>query len=595
MKLSPASRFPLHKIFWWLLPLCGTGLMFFWSARNTTNVPKWDAYPIIADPLVKSLDGTLTFADLHSQVVDNRMLFPRLIHLALAHLTKWSIPAETAATVTLGGISVLMLAGLARRTWPQGGWCPWVTAVVTGTLWFSLSGYMIWTYGPFLCHAMVALLAVAQIWLFSLSVPVMRKIVLGCLLAFIAAESFIYGWLSWGLLGWQILGLWLNQTIRRREFLILIGVLSGVMALTCWWYFTNYTFAGKPGLAGRMLSDPMRYGNFFLQWLGSGLGNPWPAMAKPARVALQYPVAWWAGLGVLVLMILAGFLVFKNRGSRQSAWPWCGLVWWGVVGGILVTIGRADFSSEAAFWPRYQILVYAVYLGVGVVLCLHLQRLRSQWKWLGAAPLVPALIGWANGSVTGYAEMRADFYRSQAVHGALVMKDVAPDPVLLNQAFPDNFPAVQKTLNCLASRGYMHPGLVQKDSVQAAKIDRSSRFEGEISEGESTSDGNVSLTGWAVDKQRSGPVDTVVISVQPEGGEEVWWTVATKSKPANKQALKLKLRTANSRIGWDLGANETIQNLSRKPLPAGKLTFRAYALDVKTLVFHPLEGEYRRE
>ena len=595
MNIPLSERSMFLKGLFWLLPLTGMALMFYWSARNTSDVPKWDAFPLVATPLIKSLDGTLTYADLHEQMVDNRMLFPRIVHLAAARLTHWSTPAETATTVLFGGLSVLMLAGLARRTWPQGGWCPWVVAAVAGTLWFSLSGSMIWTYGPFLCHAMVACLAVAQVWVFSLSIPPLRKIFLGCVLAFVAANSFIYGWLSWGLLGWQILGLWVNQTIRRREFLVALGILSGVMALAGWWYFAGYAFAGKSGIAGRMMAEPMRYGNFFLQWLGSGLGNPWPNLAKSSHLAWQYSLAWWAGMGLLILMAITAVLVWKNRSTRPAAWHWCGLIWWGLVRGIFVTIGRADFSSEAAFWPRYQLLVYALYLGLAVVLWLNISQLRSLWKWLGLLPLGIAVTGWMNGSITGYREMRADYFRSQTVHGALIMKEVAPDPVLLNQLFPGNFAAVDRTIKTLLPRGFIRPGIVQNETVADAKIERSPRFQGALSEGENQADGTVSLNGWAVDKQMASPVDAVVISVQPDGGEEIWWTVATKSKPANKQALKLKLSAANSRIGWDLGANETIQDLSRKPLPAGKLTFRAYALDVKTLVFHPLDGEYRRE
>ena len=570
-------------------------MMLILSARNTSDLPKWDAFPLVATPLIKSLDGTLTFADLHEQMVDNRMLFPRLVYLAVARLTDWSTPAETAATVVFGGLSVLMLAGLARRTWPQGGWKPWVMAVTAGTVWFSFSGSMIWTYGPFLGHSIVACMVVAQVWVFSLPLRPLKQLVLSGVFAFVATYCYIYGWLCWGLLGWQILGLRVNQTIRHREFWLAIGVLVAVLALNGWWYFTGYTFAGKSGVAGRMMTEPGRYVNFFLQWLGSGFGNPWPSLAKPVRMSWQYPLAWWAGLGVLVLAIISLLLICKNRSTRPTSWLWFGMVWWGMVSGVFVTIGRADFASEAAFWPRYQLMVYALYLGLGVVLWLNIPKFRSPFKWLGLLPLGAAMTGWVNGSITGHRDMRADFFRSQTIHGALIMKDVAPDPILLNQLFPDNLKEVNEAVAALVPKGFIRPGIVQSEMVTDAKIESSPRFKGQLTEGETLTDGSVSLNGWAVDKDRSSPVDAVVISVQSDGGEEIWWTVATKSKPANKQALKLKLSTANSRIGWDLGANETIQNLSRKPLPTGKLTFRAYALDVKTLVFHLLEGEYRRE
>ena len=61
-------------------------------------------------------------------------------------------------------------------------------------------------------------------------------------------------------------------------------------------------------------------------------------------------------------------------------------------------------------------------------------------------------------------------------------------------------------------------------------------------------------------------------------------------------------REQESRIGWAyevLTGKETCRfttipmNLSRKPLPKGEATFRAYVLDVKTGTFWRLSGEVK--
>jgi hypothetical protein len=257
-------------------------------------------------------------------------------------------------------------------------------------------------------------------------------------------------------------------------------------------------------------------------------------------------------------------------------------------------MGRAELSSEAAFWPRYQLLVYGVYLAVLVLVLLRWDFFPSRWRWLGLLPAGLALAGWINGSITGYASMRGDFFASQSVHGAAIMKDVAPDPVLLNQLFPGGYPMVQRVIGTLLPLGYIRPGVLQDVNVAAAEVDRSGAVQGELTHGEVLTDGTIDLTGWAVKSKQRCPADAIAISVQAEGGPEIWWTVAANRKASKKMATKFNLSTANARIGWELGPTVTFEHLARKPLPPGRLIFRAYALDVRKLVFHPLQGEFIR-
>jgi hypothetical protein len=588
--LSPRLRSLVGK----LLPLAGMVIMLFWSWQNTADLPKYDDLPTVGRPLLSSLNGTLTFHELNEQIVDNRMLVVRAIHVALARLTYWNIRAETMLTVLTGGLCVLFLAGIARRTWPEGGWRPMLVAMMGGVTWFSLSGGMLWIYGPFFCHVITPLLMVTMVWVGLTRLSMLWRFCLGALLAVLATNSFVYGWLCWGVLGWQLLGWRMDHKLSLKEFLGYALTAVILMALLAKWYFTDYKMGGEPGTLGRMLADPTRYLNFFLQWLGSGIGNPWPYLAKPVRLSWQYSLAWWSGVAIILLAAWAVWRVWRERRLRTAAWPWMGMAIWGLLGGTLVTVGRAELSAEAAFWPRYQLLVYLVYLALVTMILLVLRTSGGPLRWLAAIPTAVALLGWINGSLLGWVTFRGDYFSSQSIHGALIMNDVAPDPVLLNALFPGDFPRVQKMASDLAPRGYLRPGILTDERVETAKVEHSGPYNGELKEGEIKPDGSIDLEGWAVKSKLRCPVDAIVISVQPEGGAEVWWTLASNRKPANKQATKLKLSTANSRIGWSLGPNISFGNLVRKPLPAGKLTFRAYALDVATLTFYPLDGEFVR-
>jgi hypothetical protein len=588
--LSPRLRSIIGKV----LPLVGMVLMLFWSWQNTADLPKYDDLPTVGRPLLSSLDGTLTFRELNEQIVDNRMLVVRVIHVALARLTHWNVRAETMLSVLLGGCTVLVLAGIARRTWPEGGWRPFFLAMLAGVTWFSLSGGMIWIYGPFFCHVLTPFLMLTIAWVGLTRLSVAWRFWLGVLLAVLATNSFVYGWLCWGLLGWQLLGWRLDHKISLKQFAGYVAAAVVLMALLAKWYFTDYEVAGKPGLLGRIMHDPMRYLNFFLQWLGSGIGNPWPYLAKPVRLSWQYSLAWWSGLLVLLLGMWAVWRVWRERPLRTAAWPWLGMALWGLLGGVLVTVGRAELSAEAAFWPRYQLLVYLVYLALVTMILLVLRPSGSRWRWLGGIPALLAIVGWINGSLLGWVTFRGDYFSSQSIHGALILNDVAPNPVLLDALFPGDYQRVEKMVNRLSPMGYFRPGILTDERVASAKVVRGGPYQGELKEGEIKPDGSIELEGWAVKTKLRCPVDAIVLSVQAEGGDEVWWTVATNRKPANKQATKLKLSVANSRIGWALGPDVSLGELVRKPLPAGKLTFRAYALEVATLTFYPLEGEFLR-
>lgn len=576
------------------LPLVGAVCMCYLSAQNSTDIPKWDAYPTTGEPLVKSLDGNLTMADLTTQVVDNRMPFTRLVHLVVARMTMWSEPMQHLVCVLLGAFTVLFLVRMAWQTWPDGGWRPWLVGVCAGLTWFSLSGFMLWTYAPFLAHVLPAFLTVATMWVMNSKRAGYGRLGIGLLLAFLATNSFIYGWLCWGIIVWHLLGWRLQSVISTAQLAVSLALVLGCVAVTGYWYFDGYEMGGQPGLGGRVLADPGRYGNFFLQWLGSGLGNAWPTLGKELRVAWQYPLAWWSGAGILSLVVWAGWRGLRNRQQWLAAWPWLGLFMWGMLGGVLVTLGRTDFASEAAFWPRYQLLVYACYLSVMVLVLLQWETFPKLVRWLTPAFASLALLGWINGTVTGYNAMRGDYFTSQSIHGAAVMKDVAPTPRLLNQLQPGSFPMVQRVLGYLNPLGYIRPGIIKDPRVTAARIESSGPYEGKI-EGQAQANGPVELAGWAVKTDLRCPVDAIVISVQAEGAEEIWWTVAEDRKQARRQASKMKLPYANSRIGWALGEDVSFPHLQRKPLPDGKLTFRAYALDLKSFGFHRLSGEVKRE
>lgn len=581
----------INQILWWLGPLfCIVG-MYFLSARNTADVPKWDDFPIVGEPLLKSVEGRLTFSDLCRQEVDNRMLFPKLIHLSVARATMWRLPFETATSVTFGAFGFLILALLIKRTFPIGGFRPWLLTLLSAMFIFSMTGWMIWVYGTFLAYPLVFLLLVAKLLLFQTKLALVWKIGVGSILAFMASFSFLNGWLNWGVLAWLVIGLRLQGNISSRAFWGSVGACSLLLAASLAFYFNGYIFNSHPDLKGRLLQDPMKYVDFYFRWLGSPVGHPWPDLEKSVRIAWQFNLAWWCGLLMAVLLMIAAVLVWRNPDRRAASWPWCALGLWGLASGFLVTLGRADISAEAFFWPRYQLFTAAVYLSCVAILMVNLPVVRTKLAWLGIVPVTAFAVAWRNGVITGYSSMRNDYFSSESVHAGLCMIHAAPEPTFLN-LLPNAYAKMERVALPLARLGYIRPGLLASERVADARVKSSKRFTGMLRGGQGSTNETVVLQGFAVDAKEKCPVDAVVISVQPEGGEEIWWAISQYRKTSKQVAAKHRLSRANSRVGWVLEPPGNAPTPPRKPLPKGKWTLRAYALDVENMEFHRLKGMY---
>lgn len=593
---TSSARFnfpPKVKLFiWWLVPLLVIVSAFVLSARNTSNVPKWDDFPIIGDPLLKSLEGELTFSDWMRQEVDNRMPFPKLIYVGLARISHWRIEVTTAASVLLGATGVILCGLLGRKTFPQGSIRSWLLAALSAVFVFSMSGWMIWVYSTFLSYPLVFLCLAAKLYLFQTQVVPGWKIGLGCALSVVASYSFLNGWLNWMALGWLMLGMRLRKEISLKGLGVAFVASLAAFGISLAFYFNGYELRSQPGLIGRLMADPMKYVDFYLRWLGSPFGHPWPDLPKPDRVAAQFIVAKWAGIAMVSLLFAAGYAFWKGPQKRLQAWPWCALGLWGLASGGLVTMGRADLSAEAFSWCRYQLFVGAVYLACAALILIYLPIIRARLALLGLVPVVFIGIGGFNGFVTGYRSLRSDFFGSQQVHAGMIMMDAAPEPLFLNN-LPGDYAGMEKIARPLTLHGYIRPGFLGSDKVSAANVQNASRFSGVLIEGKHTSSTDVTLRGYAVDQLRKCPVDAIVISYQADGGEETWWAISQDRKPAHKMAAKLKLSPANSRIGWELEPPADLPTPPRKRLPDGKWTLRAYVLDVENLVFHRLEGSYR--
>jgi len=93
--------------------------------------------------------------------------------------------------------------------------------------------------------------------------------------------------------------------------------------------------------------------------------------------------------------------------------------------------------------------------------------------------------------------------------------------------------------------------------------------------------------------------DAIVISMQAEGGQEIWLGLASRRVKMAKVALRVQSKAREFRIGWSFQRSLAKSNDGNAkspfpvvPIPSGKVTFRAYALEMRTGRVERLPGEF---
>lgn len=583
----------------WLLCLVVPLITLYAGQRYTVNVPKWDDWPIVGQPLLEYVNGTFGSEDLFGQIVDNRMPVSRAIFLALAIPTDWNAHAHTTATWVFALLAAAAMVFGARRTWPDNPWKVWTLALVTSVLMFSPTGWMLWTFCPFMantqmvaCILWAAMLAAAppdhQPWKFPLAV----------VLAMLASWTYLSGWLIWGLLIWLVLGWVLAKQVTLPRALAYAAVLAIVVMVGAWGYFRGYHFEGKPGLAAKLVENPLRYVLFYLRWLGAPFGD----LASLTKDELRMP--WDRGVAAIFGAVgLAGFTwlslrVARNPGHRQRAWQWWAIALWGLASGGLVTIGRIELSEDAAFWPRYQLFAMLFWIPlVALALLVPWPKPKPAARVLAVCLAAMSCALFAS-TLGAWEDMRADFLASLNVRAGLQMMEVAPTPLPLHKILPGGFHQVEAMAIPLAAKGYLAPGILNdKDVANAPVHSDSARYQGALESGSVSVDGKVEMKGWAYDTKAHRPVDAVVLSCQSPGAPEQWFGIACKFSDGKKRADKLGLRGRFARINWtyiDLPPGLPHEHADVAPMPRAPATggvFRAYLLDTSCLRFTRLPGE----
>ncbi len=402
----------------WPLLLLPVAISLFFVLHLAVDVPWGDQWDILPPLLEQSGRGALDWAALAAPHNEHRILFPRLVMLGLARLTRWDTRAEMLLIQLMLLLVLLLLAGRLSSGAPA--WLlplPWLV--------FNLKQWETMLFGvqiAYILPVLAALLALDRLERLDTA----RRPVLAFAAAVAAAGVASFSMLA-GLLVWPAGALLLGLGDRRRRPIYLPLWLTAAGA--AWAAY----FAGLPAGSGAVAwaaAHPPALTRFMLALLGNAL------IARRSAALL-------AGALLCLLMLLVAFLLTRRRAWRVNRF-WVCVAAFALLCLGAIAAGRAWAGTEAALAPRYTtfslLLLAALY-----ALLAGLSRSGSQRR-LPLAALAGLLLavlaslpislqrGWAHGQRLHDRQQRlATTLRGSATLPDAALVELHPDPLVVRR------------------------------------------------------------------------------------------------------------------------------------------------------------------
>ena len=293
---------------------------------------QWDDVPVIRQSFVHFPD----WSSLWLQHVDNRILFPNLIVVTLAHTVHYNITVEEYVSALMLFAATAVLIWCHKRRSPQ---TPLLLYVPVAFLTLTLAQWQNTIWGFQMAWYLVLLsLAVAIAFLDRLRFtwPVFSVAIV---VAIVGSYSSLQGLLIWPV------GLVLLYQRRRPARALIVWVI--VAGATTVLYFHNFTSSKAFNPRDTILKGPFDAVKFFIFALGDIAGVQ-ETKNEPAN-------GWVMAFGVVILVLAVLVLLrWGLRRDEHSAAPiGIALILYGLLFDALITQGRVFLFYFAASQSRY--------------------------------------------------------------------------------------------------------------------------------------------------------------------------------------------------------------------------------------------------
>ena len=327
---------------------------------------QWDFVPI----LEKARTGDLTGWDFWAQHNEHRLVFPRLLMLALATPSNWSVRWELAANFVLAFLTWLLLCAQARMSGREvRDGANDVVYLIFALIIFSLSQWGNWFLGWQLQEFMNVLAVVAAMFTLTWQRYSTLGVVLACVFGTIATYSFANGMLVWPI---GILLLWLQREERgaaSRPQMVAWCLVAVAMAIS---YLAGYEAPPHHTSLAAALGQPLQCALYVLAYLGQPLGHAEDLVSLAVEISgygtghKDHTFSILMGALGLLLWTVTFFQLLLSGVPIRSLAPWLGLALYAFCTAVLTALGRVDEGIDQAVSSRYVTLANLLWLSVAV-------------------------------------------------------------------------------------------------------------------------------------------------------------------------------------------------------------------------------------
>ena len=577
------------------------------AARWSVAVPQGDHWYVTTLAWLRHLEGAPWSSLFHHQMNDSRLDAAQFLHYSLAALTGMNTRAESLVCVALAAISGAGLAWLLRKYQPGGPALALILAWFCVVVWFTPDQTMNWMYGVQIPYMLVVAASLGVVLIFATGWPLAWRVVAAAACALISTYSFAVGMLAWGLgaacLAFEPEGVRFRSRAWWTASLAWVAMTAVTLFTFFQGYVTEVTNTTDTPTLQRLRADPLSFAKYGLSLLGMPFSKGWLYWNRQESIDFSFALSPWVGAASLV--VFAAVLLAWCRKSQRETWgrgQWIFLLiaFWSLAITAAIALARTGIQISSPFQNRYLALTLWFHFGL---LALLAGLKGTPWNWTRGVWLILLLAGYVVGVFNGIDQGRRDeaHYRTAAASAAL--RHAAPEPMWLDYLAPGIGSRLPGMLDTLAANGCLHVPTIKSDLVSEAARTPEGWYVGSLKQWK-LEDGSPCITAWALDTRTRNAVDAVVISFQTEGEPERWLGMGQRRTMVPSSAAKHRSRAVEDRIGWAYihgkGEDEAFLRpgpnpFKAKPLPKGKVTFRAYAFDTATGAFSPLKGSCELE
>ncbi len=496
-----------------LLP---AGIMVALVSRFGVNVPFWDEWSLV-DFFEKAHAHQLSFSDFFAQNNEHRVVFPKLIFLALAHFTGWNTHVEMFFSVVLCAFTALCLQWVLWRTlrlpWPR----MLILMLVLNVLLFSPCQYENWLWGYQLACFLLTFCLLAGVAVLCSELPPSLKFLLAGGCAVVATFSG-----GSGMLLWPLLLLTFLLRVDRNNRTAAVRWSGGwilIAACAIGFYFFDYQKPRwhPPLAASRYLLD---YYCYISAFLGSSLGQ------YEKSASLIGPVSV-GSVALALFVLLAGAIVWRRWDAAllRDAAPWISLGGFAILSAALACLTRIGFGRTQALESRYTtfsllLVVSLIPLGAAVEINLH-KKAKTFMRSLNSAIVIAVIVLFAIITPLGLKMMNQSGVARAKGHVALTLIKCVPEEDFLQRTIHPSLPQLTGFAERANALHLLHPSLLHPADLGRILVKTQGHLVGACGEFEAlrqSAKNSYVATGWALLPYSRRPADAVILAYESPNG-----------------------------------------------------------------------------